>query len=121
MQPQLYYIDKLPREHKFACALLLLISSIVIADPKSQLDLPDEFNNLNVDDIFSREEKLRSPTKEENEWRKPKQATTKREVRWGAKSIYEENDLLDPFSPSAKRSSGLNKTPEVTPQFQLRF
>lgn len=120
LQPQLYYIGKLPREYSFTFALLLLISSIVIADPKAQLDLPDDFNNLNVDAIFSREEGLRKPQEEENEWRKPKQKQ-KREVRWGAKSIYEGNNQLDPFSPSKNKSGKVSETPEVPPQFELRF
>ena len=83
---------------------------MVIADPKSQLNLPDNFNNLNVDTIFSRGENLRKPKQER-----------KRVVRWGAKSIYEGNNQLDPFSPSSKELGGGIKSPEVAPQFELRF
>jgi len=118
--PQLYYFGKLPREYTYTFALLLLISSIVIADPNSQLDLPDDFNNLNVDTIFSREESMRKPETEENEWRKPK-PKQKREVRWGAKSIYEANPQLDPFSSSSKGVGKGIKSPEAAPQFELRF
>jgi len=117
---QLYYFGKLPREYTYPFALLLLISSIVIADPNSQLDLPDGFNNLNVDSIFSREESMRKPETEENEWRKPK-PKQKREVRWGAKSIYEANPQLDPFSSSSKGVDKGTKSPEAAPQFELRF
>lgn len=120
LQPQPYYIGKLPREDSFAIAVLLLISSMVIADPKAQLDLPDDFNNLNVDTIFSRGEDLRKPKEEENAWRTPKQER-KREVRWGAKSIYEGNNHLDPLGSSTRRLGKITETPEVTPQFQLRF
>jgi len=121
LQARLYCIVMLQREYSFAFALLLLISTIVIADPTSQLDLPDEFNNLNVDDIFSRGEEWREPESKENEWRKPKQGTTKREVRWGAKSIYEDNDEIDPFSPSPRKSGEIIRSPEPAHQFQLRF
>ncbi len=121
MQAKLYSIDRLQREYFFAFALLLLISTIVLADPNSQLGLPDEFNNLNVDSIFSRGEDWREPKAKENEWRKPKQQTPRREVRWGAKSIYEENDQLDPFSPSVKSGGSALNTPKAAPQFELRF
>ncbi len=120
MQPKLYSIDQLQREYFFAFALLLLISTIVLADPNSQLDLPEEFNALNVDTIFSRGEEWRKPKSKENEWRKPKQEQ-KREVRWGAKSIYEGNNQLDPITPSAKRGGSALNTPEAAPQFELRF
>ncbi len=120
MLPQVYYFGGLPQEYSYTFALLLLISSIVIADPNSQLDLPDDFNNLNVDTIFSREESMREPKQEEKEWRRPKQKQ-KREVRWGAKSIYEGDPQLEPFGSSSKNVSKGSKTPEAAPQFQLRF
>ena len=63
---------------------------------------------------------MRKTEKEENEWRKPKQKR-KRVVRWGAKSIYEGNNQLDPFSPSSKELGGGIKSPKVAPQFELRF
>jgi hypothetical protein len=119
--PQVYYFGGLPQEYSYTFALLLLISSIVIAAPNSQLDLPDDFNNLNVDTIFSREEIMREPRQEE-EWRKPKpRPKQKREVRWGAKSIYEGDPQLEPFGSSSKNVSKGSKTPEAAPQFQLRF
>lgn len=120
MLPQLYYFNKPLQEYSYTFALLLLISTIVIADPNSQLDLPDNFNNLNVDTIFSREENMREPKEEEVEWRKPEQKQ-KREVRWGAKSIYEGDPRLEPFGSSSKDVSKTSKTPEAAPQFQLRF
>ena len=114
-----YTIYKLQREHSFAFTLLILISSIVIADPKSQLDLPDEFNKLTVDAVFERGNKSRKSNKE-HEWRKPEKEK-KTEVRWGAKSIYEGNDQLDPFSPSATSVTDPLKSPEAARQFELRF
>lgn len=118
---QLYYFGKLPREYTYPFALLLLISSIVIADPNSQLDLPDDFNNLNVDSIFSREESMREPKKEENEWRKPEPQVQKREVRWGTRNIYEANDDLDPFTPPPRRQGEIIRNPEASPQLEIRF
>jgi hypothetical protein len=42
-----------------------------MADPSSQLDLPDDFNNLDVEANFCSGKQLREPEKQENEWRKP--------------------------------------------------
>lgn len=100
-----------------------MISTIVIADPNSELNLPDNFNHLTVDEVFS-EDNWREPEEEEIEWREPEKNSSRpsREVRWGAQIPYEDNNELDPIvSPSENRPSGVVKTPEVTPQFQIRF
>ena len=48
MHPQLQYTTySLNNEFWFLLLVLILLSSIVIADP--ELGLPDEFNELNVD------------------------------------------------------------------------
>ena len=118
-----YFVDRPQQDNSFSLALLLLISTIVIADPNSELNLPDDFNHLTVDEVFN-EENWRVPEKEEIEWRKSEKNPTRpsREIRWGAQIPYEDNNELDPIvSPSKNRPSGVVKTPEVAPQFQIRF
>lgn len=118
-----YFVDRPQQDNSFYLVLLLLISTIVIADPNSELNLPDDFNHLTVDEVFN-EENWREPEKEEIEWRKSEKNPTRpsREVRWGAQIPYEDNNELDPIvSPSENRPSGVAKTPEVAPQFQIRF
>lgn len=122
MQFSLYFVDKYQQDSSFIIALLFMISTIVIADPNSELNLPDNFNHLTVDEVFS-EDNWREP-EEEIEWREPVRNSSRpsREVRWGAQTPYEDNNELDPIvSPSENRPSGVVKTPEVTPQFQIRF
>lgn len=122
MQFSLYFVDKYQQDNSFIIALLFMISTIVIADPNSELNLPDNFNHLTVDEVFS-EDNWREP-EEEIEWREPVRNSSRpsREVRWGAQTPYEDNNELDPIvSPSENRPSGVVKTPEVTPQFQIRF
>lgn len=123
MQFSLYFVDKYQQDNSFVLALLLMISTILIADPNTELNLPDNFNHLTVDEVFS-EDNWREPEKEEIEWRETQRKSSRpsREVRWGAQIPYEDNNELDPIvSPSENRPSGVVKTPEVTPQFQLRF
>ena len=118
-----YFVDRPQQDNSFSLALLLLISTIVIADPNSELNLPDDFNHLTVDEVFN-EENWRVPEKEEIEWRKSEKNPTRpsREIRWGAQIPYEDNNELDPIVSSSKnRPSGVVKTPEVAPQFQIRF
>lgn len=118
---QAAYIDEQPREHSYVYFFLLFITSIAIADPASQLDLPDEFNNVSVDTIFERGNEWRKQEEEENEWRNTEEETSRKEVRWGAKNIYE--DDFDPFDSSTKEldTRRSNRTPEPQRQFQLRF
>ncbi len=120
MYPQVIYKGDTKQEFYLPLIGLILISSIVIADPQSQLNLPDEFNNINVDDIFSREENMRQEDKEEIEWRAPKETPSKKEVRWGAKSIYEDNKNLDPTTSEPAQPNALDDR-QATPQLQIRF
>lgn len=115
------YFNEQPREHSFALFLLLLISSIVIADPTTQLNLPSEFDNISVDTIFERGNEWREPEEEKNQWREPTKEKQRREVRWGARNIYDED--FDPFNPSANDEGARKsiKSPEPQRQFQIRF
>ena len=117
--------DLTQQDNTIIIAMLLLLSSIVIADPNSGLNLPDNFSRLTVDDVLTSDDNWREPEEEENEWRKAEEKTTtkpSREVRWGAQIPYENDAELDPIvSPSENQPSGVVKTPEITPQFQLRF
>ena len=105
----------------------MLVSSIVIADPSSQLNLSDDFNNLTVDDVLTSEDNWREPEeKDEIEWRESKETppppTGRAEVRWGAQIPYEDDNELNPIvTPSESGPSGVVKTPEIEPQFQIRF
>ena len=104
--------------------MLLLISTIVLADPN--LDLPDEFNELNVDAIFDRGDKFREPgTEEENKWRAKDEESLELDtnVRWGAASIYEDSDDPDPFDTNNddEEKNKLLRSPEATPQLEIRF
>ena len=90
----------------------------MIADPNSQLNLPDNFERLSVDEVFMREDKQKDV--EENEWRKTKKESDKSNVRWGAKSIYEDQKDIDPFF-SSDNSKDYRNVPEATRQFQIKF
>jgi len=116
--------DLTQQDNTIIIAMLLVISSIVIADPNSGLNLPDDFSHLTVDDVLTSADNWREPEEEEHEWRKPAKtsAPRSREVHWGAQTPYENDAELDPIvSPSENRPSGVVKTPEITPQFQIRF
>lgn len=123
MHPQLQYTTySLNNEFWFLLLVLILLSSIVIADP--ELGLPDEFNELNVDTIFSNGSKFRKPEKEEEiEWRakdsKPQELNTN--IRWGATSIYENSDDPDPFGSNSDQSNKVLRSPEASPQLEIRF
>ena len=119
MQAEVLKLNLSNREYIYVFSILLFISSIVIADPKSQLDLPDEFNKLSVDEVFERGNKQKA--KEENEWRKTKKDTDQSNVRWGAKSIYEDDENFDPFFSDSENSKDISDAPEATRQFQIKF
>ena len=108
------------REFTYLFSVLLLISSIVIADPKAQLDLPDEFQQLSADEVFERGNKQKTIT-EENEWRENKMKSEQSNVRWGAKSIYEGEKNFDPFFSSSKETKKIIDVPETTRQIQISF
>ena len=121
-----YGPDRSKQDYSYTFALLLLISSIVIADPSSQLNLPDNFNSLTVDDVLTGEENWREPEEDEIEWRETKEtsppSTGRAEVRWGAQTPYENDNELNPIvTPSESGPSGVVRTPEIEPQFQIRF
>lgn len=121
-----YLAGSSQQDYSYSFVLLLLISSIVFADPSRQLNLTDDFNTLTVDDVLTGEDNWRESQKEEIEWResneKQAQPSRRREVRWGAQVPYDEDNNLNPIvSPSQNRPSGVVKNPEVAPQFQIRF
>lgn len=121
-----YLAGSSQQDYSYSFVLLLLISSIVVADPSRQLNLTDDFNTLTVDDVLTGEDNWRESQKEEIEWResneKQTQPSRRREVRWGAQVPYDEDNNLNPIvSPSQNRPSGVVKNPEVAPQFQIRF
>ena len=120
MQAVILDFDISNREYIYVFSILLLISSIVIADPKTQLDLPDKFQQLSVDEVFERGNKQKK-AKEENEWRKTKKESDQSNVRWGAKSIYEDDENFDPFFSSSEKSRDIRDVPEATRQIQIKF
>ena len=109
----------LPYEHQLALALLLLASSIVIADTTLKLDFPDEFYLQSTDTKFSRDNRTYHIDKTEPRWRKAA-STPSPTVRWGAKSIYEENSHLDPFLDT-QGSDHTTETIRLNPQLEIRF
>lgn len=105
--------------YRLALALFLLISSIVIADSTLKLDFPDEFYLQSTDKKLSRDNQTYHADKEEPKWRKPASSASPT-VRWGAKSIYEENKQLDPLVGT----QGTGQSSEaiyLAPQLELRF
>ncbi|MGI9228127.1 MAG: hypothetical protein ACR2PU_04980 [Gammaproteobacteria bacterium] len=120
MQAGILNFDPSNREYTYVISLLLFISSIVIADPKSQIDVPDEFNKLTVDAVFERGNKQKK-AKDENDRRKTKKDTDQSNVRWGAKSIYEDDENFDPFFSSSENSNDITDIPEATRQIQIKF
>jgi hypothetical protein len=122
MQTQIANIDAnvLIYKHRLALVLILLTSSIVIADSTLKLDLPDEFYLQSTDTKFSRDSQTYHTDKEEPKWRKPASASSPT-VRWGAnKSIYEENNQLDPMLSTQSPDKGAESI-NLTPQFEMRF
>ena len=121
MQTQIANIDAkvLPCEHRLALALLLLASSIVIADSTLKLDFPDEFYLQSTDTKFSRNNHSYHADKEEPRWRKPASSSSPA-VRWGAKSIYEENSQLDPIL-GTQGTGQATETIYLNPQLEIRF
>ena len=111
--------NELTYAHRLALVLFLLASSIVIADTTLKLDFPDEFYLQSTDTKFSRDNQTYRAEKEEPKWRKST-STQSPTVRWGAKSIYEENNHLDPFLDT----QGAGQTTEsiyLNPQLEIRF
>ncbi len=113
------YAKALPREHRLALVLLLFASSIVIADTTLRLDFPDEFYLQSTDKKLSRDNQTYRADKEEPEWRKPADSSSPT-VRWGAKSIYEENKQLEPLI-GTQGTGEAAETIYVNPQLELRF
>lgn len=107
-------------KRKFSFLLLFLLSSILLADPA--LDLPDEFNSLNIDTVFKRGNESSSDKKEENKWRadeEPKEVDSS--VRWGSISIYDNTVDPDPFHTKDSHSNKVIDIPESAPQLEIRF
>jgi len=105
--------------YRLALALFLLISSIVIADSTLKLDFPDEFYLQSTDKKLSRDNQTYRADKEEPKWRKPASSASPT-VRWGAKSIYEENKQLDPLV-GTQGTGQSSETIYLAPQLELRF
>ncbi len=108
----------LPCEYRLAFALLLLASSFVIADTTLKLDFPDEFYLQSTDTKFSRDNQYQVD-KTEPRWRETT-STPSPTVRWGAKSIYEENGHLDPLLDT-QGSDQATETIRLNPQIEIRY
>ncbi len=113
------YAKALPREHRLALVLLLFASSIVIADTTLRLDFPDEFYLQSTDKKFSRNNQSYQADKQEPRWRNPADSSSPT-VRWGAKSIYEENSQLDPIL-GTEGTGQATETIHLNPQLEIRF
>lgn len=121
MQTQITNIDAkvLSCDHRLALVFLLLASSIVIADTTLKLDFPDEFYLQSTDTKFSRNNQSYHADKDEPKWRKPASSSSPA-VRWGAKSIYEENSQLDPIL-GTQGTGQATETINLNPQLEIRF
>lgn len=105
--------------YRLAWVLFLLVSSFVIADSTLKLDFPDEFYLQSTDTKLSRGEEAYRTDKEEPEWRKPAESSSPR-VRWGAKTIYEENRRMDPLVGTSGNDQTANSI-NLAPQLEIRF
>ena len=106
-------------EHRLALALLLLASSIAIADSTLKLDFPDEFYLQSTDTKFSRNSQSYQADKDEPKWRKSASPSSPT-VRWGAQSIYEENNQLDPLL-GTQGTGQATESIYLNPQLEIRF
>ena len=109
----------LPCEHQLTLVLLLLVSSIAIADSTLKLDFPDKFYLQSNDTKFSRNNQSYQTDKKEPRWRKSENSASST-VRWGAKSIYEENSQLDPIL-STQGTGQATDAIYLNPQLEIRF
>jgi hypothetical protein len=105
--------------YRLAWVLFLLVSSIVIADSTLKLDFPDEFYLQSTDKKLSRGDETYRTDKEEPEWRKPADSSSPT-VRWGAKTIYEENRRMDPLVGTSGNDQTANSI-NLAPQLEIRF
>jgi len=121
MQTQITNINTnvLTCAYRLALALFLFVSSIVIADSALELDFPDEFYLQPTDKKLSRGSQAYRADKEEPKWRKPKSSSSPT-VRWGGKSIYEDNKQLDPLV-GTHGTGQATETIYLNPQLELRF
>lgn len=96
--------------------LLLLVSSFVLADPESSLDINKELPELNVMAILN-EKQWREEKSEEDGWRESKNSSGSNS-RWGGYSIHEANDDL----LTIESHEGLIlDSRKAASQFKLRF
>ena len=100
--------------YRLAWVLFLLVSSFVIADSTLKLDFPDEFYLQSTDTKLSRGEEAYRTDKEE-----PAESSSPR-VRWGAKTIYEENRRMDPLVGTSGNDQTANSI-NLAPQLEIRF
>lgn len=105
--------------HRLALPLFLLVSSIVIADSTLKLDFPDEFYLQSNETKFSRGDQTYRSDKEEPKWREPASPSSP-SMRWGAKTIYEENNQLEPLLGTVGTGQAA-ETINLNPQLELRF
>ena len=105
--------------YRLAWGLFLLASSIVIADSTLKLDFPDEFYLQSTDTKLSRGDEAYRTDNEEPEWRKPADSSSPT-VRWGAKTIYEENSRMAPLVGTSGNDQTANSI-NLAPQLEIRF
>ncbi len=117
---RLYFGDVVPSDQKLLLASIVLITSVVYAEQNIPLDLTLDLDASNVTTILERDDWREPKKEEENGWRQ-KPAETKKNVRWGARSIYEEDQRLGPVLSDDNKPSGVVDMPEAAPKFKLRF
>ena len=118
-QPAKINNDVFACAHQLTWMLFLLASSIVIADSTLKLDFPDEFYLQSTDTKLSRGEEAYRTDKEEPKWREPTDSSSPT-VRWGAKTIYEENSRMDPLVGTSGNDQTANSI-NLAPQLEIRF
>ena len=105
--------------HWLVFSLFLLVPPIVIADSTLKLDFPDEFYLQSNETKFTRGNQTYRSDKEEPKWRKPASPSSP-SMRWGAKTIYEENNQLEPLLGTTGNGQAA-ETIHLNPQLELRF
>ncbi len=106
--------------HRLFVITCVFISSIVIAEQNIPLDLGLSLDSGNVENILNRRD-WREPDEEKNSWRQQQNVTHQENYTWGAISIYEQNNQLDPILAEENEPTDLIDDREAAPKFQLRF
>ncbi len=105
------------QESMYVLLLLLLISTMVMAEPESNLDIDNEVPELNVLSILN-EEDWRNIDSEEK-WRRPQEKSASK-VRWGGYSIHQENEQVPGMIPTEAELDTMDRRKPVS-QFNLEF